>query len=226
MFYYDPTYLLILPAVLLAIFAQIRIQKTYSKYSKIKALRGYTGAQLARYILDDRRMTNVKIEPISGRLSDHYNQRTKTLKLSQDIYDGNSVAALGIAAHEAGHAIQDANSYVPLKIRNTIVPVASLGSWMAFPLFFFGFISEIPQLMDLGILFFTLAVTFSLVTLPVEYNASHRAINILQNGRFLSDKEIPMAKKVLSAAALTYLATSAMAILNLLRLVLLRGRRG
>ncbi|MEA3493340.1 MAG: zinc metallopeptidase [Candidatus Margulisiibacteriota bacterium] len=225
MFFYDPTFLLVIPALLLALFAQSRVQSTYKKYSRVPGSRGYTGAQLARYILDDQRMTNVKIEAIPGSLSDHYDPRSKTLRLSNEIYNSNSVAALGIAAHEVGHAIQDAKAYFPLKIRSSIVPVANFGSWLAFPLFFIGLISEIPQLMDLGILFFTVAVGFSLITLPVEFNASSRAITILQNGRYLMDKEIPMARKVLSAAALTYVAATAMAILNLVRLLILRGRR-
>jgi Zn-dependent membrane protease YugP len=225
MFFYDPTFLLLIPAIILALYAQARVKGTYAKFSKVPASRGYNGAQLARNILDDRHMTDVQIEAIPGNLSDHYDPRSKKLRLSQGVYNGNSVAALGIVAHEVGHAIQDANSYVPLKLRNSIVPAANFGSGLAFPLFFIGLIAGLPFLMDVAIIFFALAVAFSVITLPVEFNASRRAIRILSDGDYLTEKEIPLAKKVLSAAALTYVAATAMAILNLARLLLLRGSR-
>lgn len=183
MFFYDPTFLLLIPAIILALYAQAKVRGTYAKFSKIASSRGYTGFQLARYILDDYRMTNVQIEPIPGNLSDHYDPRSKKLRLSHKVYQGNSVAALGIVAHEVGHAIQDAKSYVPLKLRNSIVPAANFGSGLAFPLFFIGLIANLPFLMDIGIIFFTLAVVFSVITLPVEFNASRRAIRILSDGR-------------------------------------------
>jgi Zn-dependent membrane protease YugP len=225
MFFYDPTFLLLIPAIILALYAQAKVQGTYKKFAKVGSTRGYSGSQLARYILDDRRITDIKIEPIPGSLTDHYDPRSKTLRLSQDNYHGNSVAALGIVAHEVGHALQDAKAYAPLKLRNGFVPVANFGSGLAFPLFFIGLLSGLPFLMDLGIIFFAFAVAFSVITLPVEFNASQRAVRILKDGRYLSEKEIPMAKKVLSAAALTYVAATAMAVLNLVRLILLRGRR-
>lgn len=225
MFFYDPTFLLLIPALILALYAQAKVKGTYAKFSKVPASRGYSGAQLARYILDDFRMTEVKIEPIPGNLTDHYDPRTKKLRLSSGVYQGNSVAALGIVAHEIGHAVQDAGSYVPLKIRNSIVPAANFGSGLAFPLFFIGLIANLPFLMDIGIVFFALAVAFSVVTLPVEFNASRRAIRILSDGRYLTEKELSLAKKVLSAAALTYVAATAMAVLNLVRLLILRGSR-
>lgn len=225
MYFYDPTFLLIIPALILAIYAQVKVQSTFAKFSKVKNSRGYTGAQLARYILDDFRMKEVQVEQIAGSLTDHYDPRSKTLRLSSSTYNSNSVAALGVVAHEVGHAVQDAKAYFPLHLRNNIVPVANLGSGLAFPLFFIGLISNLSFLMDIGIIFFSAAVAFSVITLPVEYDASQRAIKILQNERYLSEKELPLARQVLSAAALTYLAATAMAILNLVRLLILRGRR-
>ncbi len=225
MFFYDPTFLFLIPAILLALYAQARVQGTYAKFSKVRSSRGYTGAQLARYILDDRRMTDVQVEAIPGNLTDHYDPRSRKLRLSRGVFQSNSVAALGIVAHEIGHAIQDANAYFPLKLRNSIVPAANFGSGLAFPLFFIGLIANLPFLMDLGIIFFALAVAFSVITLPVEFNASRRAVRILSDGNYLTEKEIPLAKKVLSAAALTYVAATAMAVLNLIRLLLLRGSR-
>lgn len=225
MFFNDPTFLLLIPALLLAFWSQYMVSSTYAKYSKIPNTRGYTGAQLAKYILDDNRMLNIKIESIPGNLTDHYDPTSKTLRLSQDVYNSNSVAALGIAAHEIGHAMQDAKAYAPLKLRNNFVPAANFGSTLAFPLFFIGLLANMPMFMDLGILFFSLAVVFSIVTLPVEFNASRQAIALLSNGQYLNEKEIPMAKAVLSAAALTYIAATTMAILNLVRLLILRNSR-
>jgi Zn-dependent membrane protease YugP len=225
MFFYDPTFLLLIPAILLAFYAQAKVQGTYAKFSRIASSRGYTGAQLARYLLDDYRMAEVEIQTTPGNLSDHYDPRSKKLRLSKGVYQSNSVAALGIVAHEVGHAIQDANSYLPLKLRNSFVPAANIGSGLAFPLFFIGLIVSLPFLMDLGIILFAFAVVFSVITLPVEFNASRRAIRILSDGRYLTEKEVPLAKKVLSAAALTYVAATAMAVLNLMRLLLLRGSR-
>jgi len=223
--FYDPTFLLLIPALLLAFYAQFKVQNTFAKFSKITNSRGYTGAQVAKYILDDRRLTDVKIDSIAGELTDNYDPRDKKLHLSQSVYSGNSVASLGIAAHEVGHALQHAAGYTPLKIRNSIVPVSNFGSGLAFPLFFLGIFMGLPFLMDIGIILFSLAVVFTVLTLPVEFNASQRAIKILAEGNYLTAKEIPMAKAVLSAAALTYVASATMAVLNLLRLVMLRNQR-
>ena len=223
--YYDSTFLLVIPALLLALYAQFKVKSTYTKYSQVRCSRGYTGAQAARYILDDYRLTDVKVESIPGELTDHYDPRDKKLRLSEGIYNGNSVAALGVAAHEAGHAIQDAKAYAPLKLRNGLVPVTNLGTTLAFPLFLLGLFANIPQLMDIGIVLFSLAVVFSVLTLPVEFNASNRAIRVLADGRFLNEKELPMARAVLNAAALTYVAATAMAVMNLLRLLALRNQR-
>ncbi|MDD4179453.1 MAG: zinc metallopeptidase [Candidatus Margulisbacteria bacterium] len=225
MFYNDPTFLLLIPAMILAFFAQWKVKSTFEKYSKVACQRGYTGAQVARYILDDYRLQNIAIESIPGELSDHYDPRAQKLRLSQNVYGSNSVAALGVAAHEAGHAIQDAKSYVPLKLRNGMVPITNFGSTLAFPLFILGMFAGLPIFMDVGIVLFSIAVVFSVITLPVEFNASRRAIRVLADGNFLMAKELPMAKAVLNAAALTYVASTAMAVLNLARLVMLRQQR-
>ena len=217
--------MLIIPALILALFAQYKVKSTYEKYSKVVSTRRHTGAQVARYILDDYRLTNVEVESIPGELTDHYDPKAQKLRLSEGIYNSNSVAALGVAAHEAGHAVQDSKAYTPLKIRNGLVPVTNLGTTIAFPLFLVGLFVGLPQLMDIGIVLFSLAVVFSVITLPVEFNASRRAIRILEDGRFLTTQELPMAKEVLNAAALTYVAATAMAVMNLVRLLALRSQR-
>ncbi|OGB89868.1 peptidase [candidate division WOR-1 bacterium RIFCSPHIGHO2_01_FULL_53_15] len=223
--FYDPTFILLIPALLLAFYAQWKVKSTYAKYSEVACSRGYTGAQVARYILDDFRLQDIAIESTPGELSDHYDPRDRKLRLSQRVYESNSVAAIGVAAHEAGHAIQDAKSYVPLKLRNGLVPMTNLGTTMAFPLFILGMFAGLPQLMDIGIVLFSLAVVFSVVTLPVEFNASSRAIRVLADGNFLTEKELPMARAVLNAAALTYVAATTMAVLNLARLLIMRQQR-
>ena len=216
---------MLIPALLLALYAQWKVKSTFEKFSKVACSRGYTGAQVARYILDDYRLQNISVESIPGELTDHYDPTKQKLSLSQEVYESNSVAAIGVAAHETGHAIQDSKAYAPLKIRNGLVPVTNLGTTLAFPLFILGMFAGMPQLMDLGIVLFSLAVVFAVVTLPVEFNASSRAIRVLADGHFLNEKELPMAKAVLNAAALTYVAATAMAVLNLVRLLMLRGRR-
>jgi len=223
--FFDPTFVLLIPAVLLAVYAQWKVKSTYDKYSRVACSRGYTGAQVARYILDDYRLQKIAVVPTAGSLTDNYDPRSGKLNLSQDVYGSNSVAAIGVAAHEAGHAIQDAKSYVPLKLRNGLVPVTNLGSTLAFPLFLLGMFASLPIFMDLGIILFSLAVVFSVVTLPVEFNASRRGIRVLADGNFLTAQELPMAKAVLDAAAMTYVAATTMAILNLVRLLILRSQR-
>ncbi len=226
--FYDPTFLLLIPAMILALYAQIKVQSTYAKMSEVKASKGLTGAQVGRLLLDDSNLSDVPVEIIPGNLTDNYDPRDKTLHLSEGVYKSNSVAAVGIVAHEVGHAEQDATSYAPLKLRSNFVPVANLGSQLAWPLFLIGFFVGMPAgrwLMDIGIILFSLAVAFTIITLPVEFNASRRAIKILSDGRYLTEEEIPLAKKVLDAAALTYVAATAMAVLNLLRLLALRGSR-
>lgn len=228
MFYWDPTYILILPALAFAMYAQARVQGTFARYSRVGARRGITGAEVARRILDSYGLTGIRIEEIPQHLADHYDPRGKVLRLSPQVYGSTSLAALGVAAHESGHAVQDAMGYVPLAIRSSLVPVANLGSSLAFPLFFIGFIfaqSGLAWLMTLGIWIFVGVVAFSIVTLPVEYNASQRALAALDSGGYLTHDEIGHAREVLNAAALTYVAAVAVAITQLLRLLILRGSR-
>lgn len=227
-FFYDPTYILIIPALILALYAQFKVQSTFQKYLRVGSSSNLTGAQVARELLDKNQLHNVPVEITPGNLSDHYDPRRRILRLSPEVYHGRSLAALGVAAHETGHAIQHANEYIPLNIRNAVFPVASFGSSLAFPLFFIGLILGRGGLflMDLGIILFSVAVLFQVLTLPVEFNASSRALQMLEGGGYLSRRqEIAGARKVLSAAALTYLAATAMAVLQLLRLLVLRGSR-
>ena len=223
--YYDPTFLLLIPALILTLYAQFKVQSTFAKYSKVASKSGKTAAEVSRLILDSAGLRSIPVQEVAGNLTDHYDPRDKTLHLSNPVYNSNSVAAIGVAAHEAGHAIQDAKAYAPLALRNNLVPVAGLGSQLAIPLFFMGLIFSFPMLMDIGIIAFSLAVAFQMITLPVEFNASARAVKILADGRYLAEDEIPMARSVLNAAALTYLAAAAMAVLNLVRLIALRGQR-
>ncbi len=226
MFYYDYTIILLIPALLLTMYAQSKIQSEYNRYLRVKAQKGYTGAQAAREILNRNGLSSVPIELISGKLSDHYDPRTRVLRLSNDVYNGTSIAANAIAAHEVGHAIQHANSYFALNFRNAIFPVVSIASQAAMPLILIGlFFSQFNGLLDIGILLFTATVLFQIVTLPVEFDASRRAINALQTDGILVGNEISQGKKVLNAAALTYVAGAATAISQLLRLLMIRNDR-
>ncbi len=224
-FFFDPTYILLIPAILLALYAQFKVQSTYNRYSQVQAGSGYTGAQMAAELLRRRGITDVTIEEVPGMLSDHYDPRTKVLRLSPQVYEGTSIAAMGVAAHETGHALQHRDGYAPLALRSAIVPVASLGTWAPFLLFFLGFIFRTPALMDVGILFFLGYVIFALITLPVEFNASARAVTVLQGEGLVMPQEAEGVRAVLQAAGLTYVAAAAMAVLQLLRLVLLRNMR-
>ena len=215
--------ILLIPAIILAIWAQMRVSSTYAKYSKIPAASGITGAQAAKSLLDQNGVYDVEIESVEGRLSDHYDPRSKKVRLSADNYRGRSLSAIAIAAHEVGHAIQDKAGYLPLKIRYAILPATNIGSWAAFPLFIIGFFLNTPFLMDMGIILFASVVVFHLVTLPVEFNASYQALGQLRGNGMLVDEEVQGAKKVLNAAALTYVAATAMALLQLIRLILIRG---
>ncbi len=223
--FYDPTMLLLIPAILLALWAQFLVKSTYNKYSKVPASSGMTGGDVAQRLLSDGGLGDVQVEEVEGKLTDHYDSRKKTLRLSTSISRSRSVAALGIAAHEVGHALQHQNAYGAFQLRQGIFPVANLGSTLAFPLFFIGFLFTSPVLMDIGIILFSGAVFFQLVTLPVEFNASSRALALLQSRGYLAEQEIGQARKVLRAAALTYVAATAVAVLHLLRLILLRGAR-
>jgi len=228
MFFWDYTYLLIIPPLLLAFYAQARVRGTYVKYSKVGASSGVSGAQMAREILNIGGAGHVPVEETPGQLSDHYDPRKKVLRLSAGVYEGNSIAALGIAAHEAGHALQHHTGYAPLHLRNGIYPVASFGSALAFPIFLIGFFmsQKGPSiLMDIGILLFAGAVLFSVLTLPVEFNASKRAMALLGDRGYLKGQELDGARRVLSAAALTYVASTAMAAMQLFRMFLIRQSR-
>jgi Zn-dependent membrane protease YugP len=215
--------ILLIPAIILAIWAQMRVSSTYSKYSKIPSARGATGADTAKFLLEHNGLLNVKIEAVEGKLSDHYDPRSETVRLSVDNYKGRSLSAVAVAAHEVGHAVQHGTGYVPLKIRHSILPATNLGSWAAFPLFIIGFLFNTPLLMDIGIVLFAGVVVFHFVTLPVEFNASHRALAQLSSNGMLVQEELRGARKVLNAAALTYVAATAVALIHLIRLIILRG---
>ncbi|MDW7650235.1 MAG: zinc metallopeptidase [Bacillota bacterium] len=225
----DMTFVIVIPAFIFAMWAQNRVQSAYKKYSRVHARSGITGAQAARRLLDDAGLMDIPVQMGQGQLTDHYDPRQGVIRLSPGVYQSTSLAALGIAAHEAGHAMQHGDAYVPLAFRNNIFPVANIGSRMAFPLFFIGLIfganSGLALLMDVGILLFAFAVVFQVVTLPVEFNASNRAVALLEGSGFITSEEVGPTKKVLNAAALTYIAAVAVALTQLLRLLILRGRR-
>ncbi|MCX7719930.1 MAG: zinc metallopeptidase [Dictyoglomus thermophilum] len=224
-FLWDPTYILLLPALILSIYASMKVRSTFLYYSEIPNSRRLTGREAAEIILKSVGLNDVKIEPVPGTLTDHYDPTTKVLRLSEPVYSEPSVAALGVAAHEIGHAIQHATGYYALALRSSLVPVANIGTNLAFPLFFLGFIFGSPSLMNIGILAFSLAVLFYLITLPVEINASKRAQEVLLSLGLVTQKEAEGVKKVLNAAALTYLAAALTALLNLLRLIVLANMR-
>lgn len=223
MFYYDPTYLLLIPAMFLALYAQFKVSSNYSKWSRVPSVTRLTGAQMARKILDTNGCSDVRIEQISGKLTDHYDPQNGVLRLSSEVYCSSSIAALGVAAHEAGHAIQDAQDYAPMRIRASLVPIANIGSGAAMPLFFLGLFFSWQPIVKIGILCFALSVLFYLVTLPVEFNASSRAVAVLADG-YLPEDEVRGVKAMLSAAALTYVAAALQAVLQLARLILIARR--
>lgn len=222
MFWYDPTYIILIPAILLALYAQTKVQTTYNKFSKVGNHRGMTGAEAARMILNRNGLQEVRIERTSGHLSDHYDPRTNVIRLSDGVYNSASIAAVGIAAHEVGHAIQHNTGYVPIKLRNTVLPVAQIGSFLALPLVIIGIImSSFNALVPAGIILYSAVVAFQVITLPVELNASRRAVQTVYELGALNEEETKGAKKVLTAAALTYVAAAASAVLQLLRLLLI-----
>ena len=225
MYFWDWTLILLIPAFVLSLYAQYRVRSSFSRYSQVPSSRGLTGAQAARQVLDSAGLFDVGIQVAGSRLSDHYDPRTRELTLSPDVGNSNSLAALGVAAHEAGHAIQHAAGYPAFRLRSAIVPVANLGSNLGMILFFVGLVFfRDGLLMNIGIVLFAGAVLFTLVTLPVEFNASRRAMTELENRSILVGDELTGAKKVLNAAALTYVAAALMAILTLLRLILISRR--
>lgn len=224
--FFDPTYILIIIAAVLSLAASARVKSTYKKFSSVRSASGITGAEAAERILHRNGIYDVRIERVSGDLTDHYDPRNKVLRLSDTVYGSTSVAAVGVAAHECGHAIQHQNSYVPLKIRGAIAPAASIGAGISWPLIIVGIIlGGSSLLINIGIILFSAAVLFQLVTLPVEFNASSRALRVLSDTGILYGDEIKGSRKVLQAAALTYVAGAAAAVLQLLRLLILFGGR-
>lgn len=226
-YYFDPTYILTIIAAIISLIAQWRVNSAFSKYSRVASMSGMTGAQAARMILQSNGINDVSVQRISGKLTDHYNPSTKVLNLSESVYGSTSVAAIGVAAHECGHAIQHARGYFPLSLRTALVPVANIGSQLSWVFIIVGAILSFNQtLITIGIIMFSAAVLFQLVTLPVEFNASARALEQLESNGILYRDEVSQTRKVLSAAALTYVAAAATAILQLLRLIILFGGRG
>ena len=226
MFFWDPTMIILIPAVLISAYAQMKVSITFQRYSRVPSHRNMTGADVARYILNQNGLHDVPIERISGQLSDHYDPRSRVVRLSAEVYGSTSLAALGVAAHEVGHAIQHDTGYLPLYVRNTVIPVTQFGSYLSMPLFFLGLIMSSAPLVKVGILLFAAIVFFQIVTLPVEFNASSRALATLGSEGFLDSVELKGTGKVLRAAALTYVAAALMAVLQLVRLIVISGFLG
>lgn len=225
MFWYDPTYILVLPAIALVLWAQARVNSVFREYSRVGTRAGVTAADVAKQILQENGIYDVRVEFVNGFLSDHYDPKDKVVRLSASTHDSRSIAAIGVAAHEVGHVIQHQHAYVPLTMRNMIFPIARIGDMLGLPLGILGYFMGFPMLINIGIIIFSVAVAFYIVTLPVEYNASSRAVAILEHGGYLTREEVQGARKVLNAAALTYVASAAVAIMNLIRLLILRDRR-
>jgi len=223
----DFTLILLIPAMILAAWAQLRVTSNFNKYSQLKSRRGRTGADIARELLRNNGIYDVEVELGRGHLTDHYDPRSKRVVLSESVYSSTSIAAISVAAHEVGHALQHDQGYIALNLRSMILPVANIGSRMAFPLLLFGLMMGEGGmlLIDLGILLFACAVLFQIITLPVEFNASSRAIAVLSDGMYLDEEEVRPARKVLNAAAMTYVAATFMALMQLLRMLALSGRR-
>ncbi|MBU3091596.1 zinc metallopeptidase [Clostridium sp. CM028] len=225
MLFYDNTMVVLLPAIIISGLAQLKIKSSFSKYSKVNSANGYTGEKVARMLLDDGGLFDIPVEIVGGKLTDHYDPSKRVMRLSKEVYNGTTVAAIGVAAHETGHALQDKEKYAPLKIRNAIVPAVNFSSNVSWLLFLIGIILSVPSLVNIGIILFSAVVVFQLITLPVEFNASSRALTILESKSILYGDEIKGAKAVLSAAAMTYVAATLMAVSQLIRLVLLSRDR-
>ena len=225
LFYYDPTWWLIIVGMLISIAASANVNATYAKYSKIKNRREMTAHEAAQRILSGAGIRDVRVEHVAGNLTDHYDPKNKVVRLSDNVYASTSVAAIGVAAHECGHVIQHYGGYVPIKVRTAIVPVVNVGSKLSWPLILLGVLFGLTNLVDVGIILFLSVLVFQLVTLPVEFNASKRAISVIDNAGILQGEEIKGARKVLNAAALTYVAAAVTTALQVLRLFLLFGRR-
>ena len=225
-FYYDYTYwMMLLPVLLITIYAQAKVSSNFNKYSRITNRRYLTGAQAAEAVLRQHGIYDVRIERVAGKLTDHYDPRTNVIRLSSSVYDSPTIAAVGVAAHEAGHAVQYAVGYGPIRLRSALIPVTQVGSQFGIVLLFLGIILSFEPLFLVGIVLFGATTVFQLVTLPVEYNASHRAIETIESGHLLDDEELVGAKKVLSAAALTYVAALLTSVVQLLRFILLFAGR-
>lgn len=228
-YYWDPTYILVVIGAVICMIASARVKGTFNKYSQLRSMSGMNGAQVAQRVLQAAGIYDVQVRHVSGSLTDHYDPRTKTVNLSDPVYNATSVAALGVAAHECGHAIQHAKSYAPLSIRSALVPIANFGSMLAWPVILTGLLFNTRSsglIIDIGILLFSAAVLFQLVTLPVEFDASRRALVMLRTQGILADDELRYTRRVLKSAALTYVASAAAAILQLLRIILItNGRR-
>lgn len=228
-YYWDPTYILVVIGAVICMIASARVKGTFNKYSQLRSMSGMNGAQVAQRVLQAAGIYDVQVRHVSGSLTDHYDPRTKTVNLSDPVYNATSVAALGVAAHECGHAIQHAKSYAPLSIRSALVPIANFGSMLAWPVILIGLFFNTRSsglIIDIGILLFSAAVLFQLVTLPVEFDASRRALVMLRTQGILADDELKYTRRVLKPAALTYVASAAAAILQLLRIILItNGRR-
>ena len=228
-YYWDPTYILVVIGAVICMIASARVKGTFNKYSQLRSMSGMNGAQVAQRVLQAAGIYDVQVRHVSGSLTDHYDPRTKTVNLSDPVYNATSVAALGVAAHECGHAIQHAKSYAPLSIRSARVPIANFGSMLAWPVILIGLLFNTRSsglIIDIGILLFSAAVLFQLVTLPVEFDASRRALVMLRTQGILADDELRYTRRVLKSAALTYVASAAAAILQLLRIILItNGRR-
>lgn len=222
--YFDPTMIILIPAILISFWAQTKVNSTYSRYSKVRTMNGYNGQQVARMMLDEAGLWDVKIEMVNTKLGDHYDPSSRVLRLSPEVYSNPTISSAGIAAHEVGHAIQHKLAYKPLVLRNSIVPVVNFGSNISWVLFFLGIVMGFKKLTLLGIILFSTVVIFQLVTLPVEFNASNRAIDILKSRGILYGDEVQKAGKVLDAAAMTYVAATLMAISQLIRLIAINNR--
>lgn len=223
-FRFDSTLVILLPAVIISIWAQMKIKSSYARYSRVFSRNGYTGGQVARMILDSYGLYDIPIYTVRGHLTDHYDPSRRVVNLSSDVYNSSSLASIGVAAHEIGHAIQHSVGYTPIKIRMALVPIANIGSQASWLLFVLGLVMSFTPLVNFGIILFSATVVFQLVTLPVEFNASRRAIEILQAKNILYEDEIKGAKSVLTSAALTYVAAAVTAILQLVRLLAIRDR--
>lgn len=223
--YWDPTMILVLIGAVLSFWASAHVNGTFRKYARVRSMTGMTGAEAARRLLNSQGIYDVTVQPVRGNLTDHYDPRTKTVNLSEAVYSQTSVAAIGVAAHECGHAIQDNVGYAPLRLRTAFVPVANLGSTLAMPAILIGLLIGLTPFIELGIWMFVLAVLFQVITLPVEFNASARAVRLLNDLGILQGEEVGETRKVLGAAALTYVAAVAVSLLQLLRLIILFGGR-